>query len=61
MLDLVRVQTIRWEDGGTELVGDHIFLRKGNENHEFDAGILCMREIYQQLRGLSMLVIRCHT
>jgi hypothetical protein len=30
------------------------FYGKGNENHEFATGILCIRESYQQLRGLSL-------
>jgi exonuclease III len=34
-LDLVRVQEVRWEGGGTEPVGEYTFLYgKGNENHE---------------------------
>jgi hypothetical protein len=32
----------------------------GNENHEFGTGLLCIRESYQQLRGLILLVIGCH-
>jgi hypothetical protein len=35
MLDLVGVQEVRWEGGGTEPVGDYTFFYgKGNENHE---------------------------
>jgi hypothetical protein len=45
-LDLVGVQEVRWE---------------GNENDESSTGFLYIRESYQQLRGLSLLVIRCHT
>jgi hypothetical protein len=55
-LDSVGVQ-IRWEGGGTEPAGEYTFFYgKGNENHES-----CIRESYQQLRGLSLLVIGCHT
>jgi exonuclease III len=35
-LDLVRVQEVRCEGGGTEHAGDYTFFYgKGNENHEF--------------------------
>jgi hypothetical protein len=34
-LDLVGVQEVRWEGGGTELAGEYTFFYgKGNENHE---------------------------
>jgi hypothetical protein len=34
-LDLVGMQEVRWEGGGTELVGEYTFFYgKGNENHE---------------------------
>jgi hypothetical protein len=33
-LDLVAVQEVRWEDGGTEPAGEYTFLYgRGNENH----------------------------
>jgi hypothetical protein len=40
--------------------GIHILYGKGNDNHEFGTGFLYIRESYQQLRGLSLLVIGCH-
>jgi hypothetical protein len=43
--DLVGVQEVRWEGGGIEL--GQVFI--------------CIRESYQQLRGLSFLVIGCYT
>jgi hypothetical protein len=59
-LDLVGVQEVRWKDGGTEPVGeDTFFYGKGNENHELGTCFLCIRESYQQLRGLSLLVVGC--
>jgi hypothetical protein len=34
-LDLVRVQVVRWEGGGTQRAGEYTFFYgKGNENHE---------------------------
>jgi hypothetical protein len=61
-LDLVGVQEVRWKDSGTEPAGEYTFFyRKGNENRELGTGFLCIRESYQQLRGLSLLVKRCHT
>jgi hypothetical protein len=46
-LDLVGVQEVRWEGGGTEPAGEYTFFyRKGNENHELGTGFLCIRESY---------------
>jgi hypothetical protein len=61
-LDLVGVQVVRWEGGGIEQAGEYTFFYgKRNDNHELGAGFLCTRESYQQLRGLNLLVIGCHT
>jgi hypothetical protein len=61
-LDLVGVQEVRWEGGGTEPAGEYTFVYgKGNENHELGTDFLCIRESYQLLRELSLLVIGCHT
>jgi hypothetical protein len=61
-LDLVGLP-VRWEGGGSEPVGEYTFFNgKANENHELGTGFfLCIRESYQQLGGLSVLVIACHT
>jgi hypothetical protein len=43
-LDLVSVQEVRWDKGGTARAGDCIFLYgKGNEN-QFRTGVLYTRE-----------------
>jgi exonuclease III len=46
-LDLVGVQEVRWEGGGTEPAGEYTFFyRKVNENHGLGTGFffLCIRE-----------------
>jgi hypothetical protein len=56
-LDLVGVQEVRWEGSGAEPAGEYIsFYGKGIENHT----VFCITELYQQLRGLSLLVTECH-
>jgi hypothetical protein len=63
MLDSVGLQEIRWEGGGIKSAGEYTFFYgKGNENNKLGTYFfLCIRESYQQLRGLSLLVIGCHT
>jgi hypothetical protein len=40
-LDLVGVQGVRWDKGGTVRTGDHMFFYgKGNENHKLGT-VLC--------------------
>jgi hypothetical protein len=54
----VQVQEVRWEGGGIEPAVKYTFsYEEGNENHELGKGFLCIREPYQQLRGLSVSVI----
>jgi hypothetical protein len=44
-LNLMGVQGVRWEGGGTEPAGEYIFFYgKGNENHDLGKGFLCIRE-----------------
>jgi hypothetical protein len=57
-LDLAGVQEVRWEGGGTESAGEYTFFYgEENENNELSARYLRIRESYQQLEGLSLLVI----
>jgi hypothetical protein len=49
-LDLVGVQEVTWDRGGTEPAGEYIFFYgEGNENHELGTGFLYIGESYQQL------------
>jgi hypothetical protein len=46
-LDLVGVQEVRWDRGGTEPAGKYTFFYgKGNDSHELGIGFLCIRESY---------------
>jgi hypothetical protein len=60
-LDLVRVQEVRWEKGGTEQVEDYPFsYGQGNGDHQLGTGFSYIRELYQWLGEWSLLVRECH-
>jgi hypothetical protein len=47
-LDLVEVQKVRRDRGGTEPEGEYkMYFGKGNENHEFYTGCFVQRELYR--------------
>jgi hypothetical protein len=51
-LDLVGVQEVRWDKGGTERAEDYIFFYgTGNGDHQLGTGFFRIRESYQQLGG----------
>jgi exonuclease III len=51
-LELVGVQEVRWDKGGTERSEDYTFFYgAGNEDHQLGTGFLCIRESYKQLGG----------
>jgi hypothetical protein len=44
-LDLVGVQEVKWDRGGTKPAGEYTFFyRKGSENRELDTGFFCTQE-----------------
>jgi hypothetical protein len=50
------------EGSGTEPAGEYTFFYKmENENHKLGTGFLCIREPYNQLMGLSLLVTGYYT
>jgi hypothetical protein len=53
-LDLMDVQEVRWDGGGTETEGEYTFFyEKWNENHELCTVFFFsyIRESYQQIEG----------
>jgi hypothetical protein len=52
-LELVSVQEVRWDKGGTERAEDFTFFYgAGNEDHQLGTGFFVrIRELYEQLGG----------
>jgi hypothetical protein len=55
-LDLVGVQEIRWEGGGTELTGEYTFFYgMGNENHELGTECFVHKRIISAVKMVQFI------
>jgi hypothetical protein len=70
-LDLVGVEEVRWEGGGTEPAGEYAFFYgKGHENHELRTGLFVHKRIISSVKvvefvsdRMSYIILRgrwCH-
>jgi hypothetical protein len=61
-LDLVGAQEVRCAGRDTnQQENAHFSIERGMRTMNFVQFIFCIRESCQQLRGLSLLVVGCHT
>jgi hypothetical protein len=55
-LDLVGVQEVRWDRGGTEPAGEYtLFYGKGNENHEICTGYFAHKRIISAVKRVEFV------
>jgi hypothetical protein len=55
-LDLVGVQEVRWEGGGTEPAGEYTFFYgKGNGNHELGSFFFVHKRIISAVKGVEFV------
>jgi exonuclease III len=60
-LDLVGVQEVRWDKGGTEWADDYIFVYgAGNEDHQLGTGFSVHKRIMSAVRRVEFVSDRCH-
>jgi hypothetical protein len=55
-LDLVGIEAVRWEKGGTEWSEDHsFFYREGNEDYRLGTGIFIHKRIISVVRRVEFI------
>jgi hypothetical protein len=55
-LDLVGVQEVRWDGGGTEPAGEYTFFYgKGNENHELDTCFFIHKRLVSAVKRMEFV------